>query len=397
MLPALSQLGCWCLLLYLVPALVSWGMGLGSAMLRYLLAGQGGSLPPQAIRASTRGSQRQRAGHEGSVRLTARFRFRPYRRQLRGVGADVMLPAKASPTAGGRGKGGSPLHLAMVQVDDAEEEVQAEVVASTVSSTMPDGMTHYPDVASYTKEATTGVTFGNSKVASPAVRAALVKLVTFDKLRVLSFSLKDLPGHSGPFPPCTVRMVHTRPVFERRRIHSALEHAIENEKCGEMLEAGLIEPSLSDNYASNLTFPAKKDAEGGYTDRRMCMDLRAINDATEFDRYAMPHPDVALDVVLGSVIFTILDLRSGYHQIPLLEEDRDKTSFWWGTKLYRYTRMVMGMKNSSAQFQRLVDVTLAAADLARCACGYIDDILIHSMSPEAHVVDVGLVLMPSSR
>ena len=93
MLPALSQLGCWCLLLYLVPALVSWGMGLGSAMLRYLLAGQGGSLPPQAIRASTRGSQRQRAGHEGSVRLTARFRFRPYRRQLRGVGADVMLQA----------------------------------------------------------------------------------------------------------------------------------------------------------------------------------------------------------------------------------------------------------------------------------------------------------------
>ena len=112
--------------------------------------------------------------------------------------------------------------------------------------------------------------------------------------------------------------------------------------CGEMLAARLIEPSLSAHYASNLTFPAKKDVEGGYTDRRMCMDLRAVNDATEFDRYNMPHPDVALAVILGSKVFSILDLRSGYHQIPILEIDRDKTSFWWGPKLYRYSRMVMG-------------------------------------------------------
>ena len=187
-------------------------------------------------------------------------------------------------------------------------------------------------------------------------------------------------------------MIHAKPVFERRRMHSVLEQAIENEKCGEMLAAGLIEPSLSAMYASNLTFPAKKDAEGGYTDRRMCMDLRAVNDATEFDRYAMPHPDVALEVILGSVIFTILDLRSGYHQIPILETDRDKTSFWWGPKLYRYTRMVMGMKNNTAQFQRLIDFTLASAGLSRCACGYIDDILIHSPSPEQHITDVDDVL-----
>ena len=52
-------------------------------------------------------------------------------------------------------------------------------------------------------------------------------------------------------------------------MHSALEQQIENDKCGEMLAARLIEPSLSAHYASNLTFPAKKDAEGGYTDRRM--------------------------------------------------------------------------------------------------------------------------------
>ena len=166
-------------------------------------------------------------------------------------------------------------------------------------------------------------------------------------------SLGDLPGYSGPFPSCTIRMTHDRPVFQRRRMHSALEQQIENEKCGEMLAARLIVPSLTVcSLRLNLTFPAKKDAEGGYTDRRMCMDLRAVNDATEFDRYSMSHPDVALAVILGSKVFSILDLRSGFHQIPILETDRDKTSF--GPKLYRYSRMVMGMKNSTAQFQRLM-------------------------------------------
>ena len=52
----------------------------------------------------------------------------------------------------------------------------------------------------------------------------------------------------------------------------------------------------------------------------------------------------------------------------------------------------MGMKNSTAQFQRLIDFTLASANLSGCACGYIDDILIHSPTPEQHVVDVGAVL-----
>ena len=181
----------------------------------------------------------------------------------------MVLPTVSSLGLGGSGKGANPLYLAMVLADESDEEEQAEVVASTVSCTMPDGMTHYPDVAAYTKDVATGVTFGNSKLTSPAIRATLVKLLTVDKRRVLSMSLGDLPGYSGPFPPCTIRMTHDRPVFERRRMHSALEQQIENDKCGEMLAARLIEPSLSAHYASNLTFPAKKDAEGGYTDRRM--------------------------------------------------------------------------------------------------------------------------------
>ena len=100
------------------------------------------------------------------------------------MNADVVLPTVSGLGPGGIGKGASPLYLAMVLAGESDEEEQAEVVASTVSCTMPDGMTHYSDVASYTKDVATGVTCGNSKLTSPAIRATLVKLLTVDKRRV---------------------------------------------------------------------------------------------------------------------------------------------------------------------------------------------------------------------
>ena len=277
----------------------------------------------------------------------------------------------------------------ILQATDDEEGLW---VASTASCTMPDGLTHFPNVEAYYKDPATGVTFGRSKLFNEAAQAELEQLLLVECADVLSHSLKDLSGYSGVHPPCTVELKHDKPIFERRRNHSALEKQIEEEKCGEMLEAGLIEPSRSSMYASNLTFPAKRDAEGQWTDRRMCMDLRAINEATVFDRYGMPNPNVALQEILGDHCFSVLDLRAGYHQIPIVELDRDKTSFWWGTKLYRYVRMVMGMRNATAQFQRVIDFELQDAGLTHCACGYVDDILVHSPTPEQHIKDLRAVL-----
>ena len=254
-------------------------------------------------------------------------------------------------------------YLATVLLDEEDEDEELMVMASTVTCIMPNGLT----------------------------RTGLERLVTVECADVLAHSLKELRGYNGPYPPCTVVLSTDKPIFERRRNHSVLEKAIEDEKCGEMLEAALIEPSLSSTWASNLTFPAKRDAEGNWTDRRMCMDLRAINEVTVPDRYAMPNPDIALQEILGDQVFLVLDLRAGYHQIPIVESDRDKISFWWGTKLYRYTRMVMDMRNATAQFQRVIDYTLQAAGLTHCACGYVDDILVHSPSPEQHILDVRAV------
>ena len=192
----LLALCCW----YLLPACLLCLLPVLSACLRSLLAAwkvrcvlpQWGSSCGHTI------SFRQNITHKGVVRPET-YKGRPYRGQLRNASADVVVPAVKQIRSGGCGKGAQPLFLAMVQVSDDPSE-QVEVVASTVSCTMPDGLTHYPDVASYTKDPATGVTFGNSKLTNPSVRVQLLKLLTITRRGVLCMGLGDLPGYNGPFP-----------------------------------------------------------------------------------------------------------------------------------------------------------------------------------------------------
>ena len=159
-----------------------------------------------------------------------------------------------------------------------------------------------------------------------------------------------------------------------------------------MLAAGLIEPSFSTKYASNLTFPPKKAADGKWTEKRMCNDVRALNEATITDHYHAAVIEEQLEACLGSTCFTVIDCRSGYNQCKILPSDKEKTTFWWGRTRYQYTRLVMGMKNATAHFQRVMDHLLGAASLSHCAFAYVDDVLVHSPTPEQHIIDVSAVL-----
>ncbi len=67
-----------------------------------------------------------------------------------------------------------------------------------------------------------------------------------------------------------------KPIFEPPRRHSDLEYEIQDEKLGEMADA----PVTSTKFASNCTMPAKA-LDGSWTDRRLCFDLRAVNEASE--------------------------------------------------------------------------------------------------------------------
>ena len=71
--------------------------------------------------------------------------------------------------------------------------------------------------------------------------------------------------------------------------------------------------------------PAKKDADGNWTDLRMCVDFRPINAATLADRYGLHLPEELFRSMAGARFFTVIDLRSGFFQLHVAKEDQPKT------------------------------------------------------------------------
>jgi len=101
------------------------------------------------------------------------------------------------------------------------------------------------------------------------------------------------------------------------------------------------------------------------------VDFREINAATEADRYGMHRPDEIFRDIAGHKFFSKMDLRSGFHQISVKEQDQVKTGFWWKNKIYMFTRMPFGARNATAHFQRVVDAEIAKAGLQNNASSFV--------------------------
>jgi hypothetical protein len=142
------------------------------------------------------------------------------------------------------------------------------------------------------------------------------------------------------------------------------------------LEAGVIVPAPRDTkYAAAATLPAKRDLQGGWTDKRFCLDFRALNKHTIADKYAMPNAEDLFLAVGDACIFSKIDLRAGFHQLPVAEADQPKTAFWWGPQLFMYKRMPYGLRNAPAKFCRVMDLEIAAAGLSDCCASFVDDVI----------------------
>ncbi len=96
------------------------------------------------------------------------------------------------------------------------------------------------------------------------------------------------------------------------------EWELVDERCKELHEASLIQPSSFD-FAIAIIMPAKKDLAGLWTKKRMCKDYKPLNLVTPRNRYPMPIPEL-FDNIGDSNIFTILDLRQGFNQIVLRKQ-----------------------------------------------------------------------------
>ena len=176
-----------------------------------------------------------------------------------------------------------------------------------------------------------------------------------------------------------IKLIDNEPFKEpHRRIPPALFQKV-REHLAEMLEAGAIRPSQS-SYSSNVVIVRKKDGT-----IRFCVDFRKLNNKTIKDAYAIPRPEETLHLLAGARYFTKLDLRSGYWQVEIEEEDKPKTAFQERTLgFYEFHRMPFGLCNAPATFQRLMEMCMGDMNLRDCFI-YLDDVVIFSATFEEHL------------
>jgi hypothetical protein len=122
-----------------------------------------------------------------------------------------------------------------------------------------------------------------------------------------------------------------------------------DERCKELHEAGIIQPSNS-NFVAAKVMLAKKDSTKLWTKKRMCGDYRPLNLITPQDMYPMPILKGLFDSIGDSNIFTIMDLRQSFNQIMLVTKNHKKTTFHGRNKLWEWLVMPLGLKNAPIFF-----------------------------------------------
>nr|GEW23086.1 hypothetical protein [Tanacetum cinerariifolium] len=153
----------------------------------------------------------------------------------------------------------------------------------------------------------------------------------------------------------------------------------------ELQDNGFIQPSSSPRGAPAL-FVKKKD--GSF---RLCIDYREFNKLTVKNRYPLPRIDDLFDQLQGSQFFSKIDLRSGYHQLRVHEDDILKTAFRTRYRHFEFTVMSFGLTNAPAVFMDLMN-RVCRPYLDKFMIVFIDDILIYSKTREEHGEHLRLVL-----
>ncbi|GJS24806.1 putative reverse transcriptase domain-containing protein [Tanacetum coccineum] len=123
----------------------------------------------------------------------------------------------------------------------------------------------------------------------------------------------------------------------------------------------------------------------------MCIDYRELNKLTVKNRYPLPRIDDLFDQLQGLSVYSKIDLRSGYHQLRVRDEDIPKTAFRTWYEHYKFQVIPFGLTNAPAVFMDLMN-RVCKPYLDKFVIVFIDDILIYSRNKEEHADHLRIIL-----
>lgn len=168
------------------------------------------------------------------------------------------------------------------------------------------------------------------------------------------------------------------PISTKTRRLSQFDNQFIVSEVDSLLKEDVIEPSRSPWRAQALVTATENHK------RRMVIDYSCtINRFTQLDAYPIPRIEELVNKVATYSVFSAIDLRSAYHQIPIRDEDKAYTAFEAGGRLYQFKRIPFGVTNGVAAFQRVID------DIIKCeglqdTFAYLDDVTVCGHSQEEH-------------
>jgi transposase InsO family protein len=224
--------------------------------------------------------------------------------------------------------------------------------------------------------------------ATGGVETASIVLASVASLkpsvRDLLLEFQDVTNERSVLPNVVHDVTHeietvSKPTVLKFRRLDPVRLEIAKKEFATMEKDGIVRRSNS-SWAAPLHMVPKKDGTW-----RPCGDFRLLNNCTVSDKYPLPNM-LDLSSRLGKAkVFSKLDLRKGYWQIPVHEKDIHKTAVVTPFGLFEFLRMPFGLKNAGATFQRLMDRVTQGLDFQDC---YLDDMLVFSEDEDKHVEDI---------